>query len=65
MAIMAWQDLWVALALVMVLEGVLPFLTPKGLRQVYGQMSQMSDRSLRLYGLLSMIVGVVFLSLVS
>ncbi len=62
---MNWQDLWVALALVLVIEGMLPFLSPTGLRKAYGQIIQMDDRTLRLYGLVSMIAGAVFLSLVS
>lgn len=61
MAIMTWQSLWVALALVLVIEGVLPFLSPLGLRKAYGHMIQ----SLRLYGLISMIAGAALLSLVS
>ncbi len=65
MTIMIWQNLWVALALVLVIEGVLPFLSPTGLRKAYGHMIQMDDRLLRLYGLISMIVGAVLLSLVS
>lgn len=65
MAIMTWQSLWVALALVLVIEGVLPFLNPLGLRKAYGHMIQMDDRSLRLYGLISMIAGATLLSLVS
>lgn len=61
---MMWQELWGALALVLVIEGILPFLSPSGLRKAYGQMIQMDDRTLRLYGLISMIAGVVLLYLV-
>ena len=64
MAIMTWQNLWVALALVLVIEGLLPFLSPEGLRRAYGSLIQMSDRSLRLYGLVSMIAGAVLMSLI-
>jgi hypothetical protein len=62
--IMIWQDLWAALALVLVIEGILPFLSPSGLRKAYGQMIQMGDRTLRLYGLISMIAGAVLLTLI-
>lgn len=63
-ALMMWQELWAALALVLVIEGILPFLSPSGLRKAYGQIIRMDDRTLRLYGLISMIAGVVLLSLV-
>lgn len=51
------QDLLAAIALVLVLEGILPFLTPDGMRKVMTQMASMDDRSLRISGLISMIVG--------
>lgn len=56
-----WQDLFAAIALMLVLEGVLPFLTPAGMRKVYQQMAEADDRTLRLTGLMSMIGGVVLL----
>lgn len=62
--IMDWQDLFAALALVLVIEGLMPFLSPKGLRQTYSQVIRMDDKSLRMAGLLSMIVGLVLLALV-
>lgn len=59
-----WQDLWTALALVLVIEGVLPFINPNGMRNVWQQMVQMDDKSLRIAGLASMIAGLIVLSLV-
>lgn len=59
-----WQDLWAALALVLVIEGVLPFINPNGMRNVWQQMVQMDDKSLRIAGLVSMIAGLIVLSLV-
>ena len=55
------QDLLAAIALVLVLEGILPFLTPDGMRKVMTQMASMDDRSLRMSGLVSMIVGLTLL----
>lgn len=55
------QDLWAALALVLVLEGLLPFASPAALRSVMLQMAELSDRSLRLSGLSSMLLGVILL----
>lgn len=51
------HDLLAAIALVLVLEGILPFLTPDGMRKIMTQMASMDDRSLRISGLISMITG--------
>lgn len=59
-----WHDLLAALALVMVIEGILPFLNPNAMRNVMRTMSDMDDRSLRISGLVSMALGVVMLYLV-
>lgn len=56
-----WHDLFVAVALLLVIEGVLPFLSPRTVRQVLLQMADMNDRALRLTGLASMISGVILL----
>jgi uncharacterized protein len=61
---MDWQDLWAALALYLVLEGVLPFVNPAGARRAFQAMSQLDDRLLRRIGLGSMIAGCVVLFLV-
>jgi uncharacterized protein YjeT (DUF2065 family) len=53
-----WQDLFVALALAMVLEGLLPFLSPRTYRQVMEMMSRSSDSALRRTGLILMLTGV-------
>lgn len=56
-----WHDLFVAIALLLVVEGVLPFLSPRAVRQLLLQMADMDDRVLRLTGLGSMILGVILL----
>lgn len=61
---MMWQDLWAALALVLVIEGILPFISPNGMRSAWQRMAQMDDRTLRITGLLSMIAGLMVLGLV-
>ena len=53
-----------AMALVFVLEGVLPFLSPARYRLMMSQMLGMSDHGLRTLGLVSMIVGLLALYLV-
>lgn len=60
-----WSDFLVALALVMVIEGILPFLSPSGMRKVLKASLDLDDRSLRVGGLISMLIGVVMLYLVN
>jgi len=59
-----WTDLWAALALVLVLEGVLPFLSPAVVRRMLETVSQVDDRSMRISGLVSMMAGLVLLYIV-
>ena len=61
---MNWGDLLTALALVLVIEGVIPFANPQSLRRMLVTVAQLDDRTLRLTGLVSMICGVVMLYLV-
>lgn len=59
-----WQLLLAALALMLVVEGILPFLSPRTLRNIMLNVVGMDDRSLRIGGLVSMAIGVVLLYLV-
>ena len=59
-----WTDLLAALALVLVIEGMVPFLSPQSLRRMVAMVSQLDDRTLRITGLVSMIIGVVLLTIV-
>ncbi len=58
------SDLWAALALVLVLEGLMPFLSPRGYRETVKKLAEIPDRQLRIFGLASMLLGVAFLYLV-
>ena len=58
-----WNDLLVALALVLVIEGILPFLNPAAMRELQRKMAEMDDKSLRVAGLSSMLVGLALLYL--
>ncbi len=60
-----WHDLWVALALVMVIEGVWPFLNPASLRRTMITVAQQNDRTLRSLGFVSMLSGVALLYFVN
>jgi len=57
-------DLLAALALVFVLEGLLPFLSPGKWRDTVLSVVKFSDTQLRGIGLASMLAGVVLLYLV-
>ncbi|WP_428606294.1 DUF2065 domain-containing protein [Sedimenticola sp.] len=60
-----WHDLWVALALVMVIEGIIPFLSPGATKGMMLAVAEMDDKSLRISGLVSMVLGVLALYLVN
>jgi len=59
-----WEHIVPALALVLVIEGILPFLSPRSWREAMAQASQLTDKTLRVMGLVSMLAGVVVLYLV-
>lgn len=61
---LAWSDLLAALAILLVLEGVLPFINPGGTRRMFQQLSQMMDRELRVAGFIAMAIGLVLLFVV-
>jgi uncharacterized protein YjeT (DUF2065 family) len=50
------------LALMLILEGVLPFLAPSLWRDTFRRITQMSDGQIRFVGLSSMIVGLLILA---
>ena len=58
-----WQELGIALCLVLVLEGMLPFLYPRHWRGAVLQAARLPDRRLRLMGLASMLLGTALLYL--
>ncbi|MBD2857910.1 DUF2065 family protein [Spongiibacter sp. KMU-158] len=58
-----WQELAIALSLVLVIEGILPFLNPAAWRLMAYRLADMENRAIRLAGLSSMAAGLVLLSL--
>lgn len=58
---MNWHALGIGLALLLVLEGILPFLNPQGVRRMLDLISRLSDAQLRFAGLTSMLIGLVLL----
>jgi hypothetical protein len=59
-----WQDLLTAIALLLVVEGMLPFLNPAGLRRSLLMISQLDDSTLRFIGLSVMLLGCILLYVV-
>jgi uncharacterized protein YjeT (DUF2065 family) len=55
--------LLLAFALMLVIEGMLPFLAPKVWRETFRRVIEFSDGQIRFIGLSSMLVGVVILTL--
>ena len=53
--------LLLAFALMLVVEGLLPFLAPTLWRDAFRRITQMSDGQIRFFGLTSMLVGLLLL----
>ena len=60
-----WQVLPVALALVLIIEGAMPFISPNRWRNMLAIVAQMEDRVIRNIGLGSMLFGVLLLYMVN
>ena len=61
---MAWADLFAGLAFYLILEGLLPFVTPQGWRQGLAALARLEDKNLRTFGLAVVITGLVLLFIV-
>jgi uncharacterized protein YjeT (DUF2065 family) len=59
------STIWQALALVLVIEGLLPLLVPGRWRRTFEQLLQLNDGQLRFFGLLSVGLGLSALWLLS
>ncbi len=58
-------DYWlIGLALMLVIEGIIPFLFPAVWREMFSKMVQLSDGQLRFVGISAMLAGLVLLYLV-
>lgn len=56
-----WLTLLTAFALMLVLEGLLPFLSPKSWRDAFRRITELADGQIRFLGLSSILVGIVLL----
>ena len=61
---MYWTEILTALALVLVIEGMLPFVRPGRYKQLVAQIVRLSDNQLRMFGLSAMIIGIVLFFIV-
>ncbi len=55
-------SLLTAIALVLIIEGLLPFLAPNAWRETFRRILQLSDGQIRFFGLTSMILGLLLLA---
>ncbi len=55
------STLLLAVALMLVLEGMLPFLAPRLWRDAFRRLTELSDGQLRFLGISSMLVGLILL----
>lgn len=60
-----WREIGIALSLMLVIEGMIPFLYPGRWRQLVATLADIDNASLRLMGLGSMIAGLILLYLVN
>jgi uncharacterized protein YjeT (DUF2065 family) len=54
------EAFWLAMALVLVIEGLFPFISPGGWRRMFSQILQLSDGQIRFFGLLSILAGLAW-----
>jgi len=59
-----WHDLFTAIALLLILEGLLPFASPESLKKMYQSILETPENSLRMIGLGSIVAGLILLYIV-
>ena len=59
-----WNEIAVAVSMVLVIEGILPFLSPRRWRSVAELAGRVDDRTVRMLGLCSMLAGTAMLYIV-
>lgn len=56
---------WLSMALVLVIEGFMPFVSPATWRKTFEQILQLSDGQLRFFGMCSLLAGVALIWLLA
>lgn len=59
-----WKELFIAFALLLVIEGIMPFINPNAWRKALEATSKLNNKTVRLIGFLSMMSGVILLYLI-
>ena len=60
-----WHELAIAFCLMLVIEGMLPFISPGRWRKMLMMLDQIDDNTMRMIGLGSMLVGTVMLLIIN
>jgi len=56
-----WHEIITSIALLLIIEGMIPFISPGSYKKFVVRMSKLNDYNLRLIGLISIIIGVLIL----
>lgn len=56
-----WESLFIAIALMLILEGIIPFLSPQTWRETFKKLIELDDGQLRFLGLSTMMIGLLLL----
>jgi len=59
------SSVWLALAMVLVIEGLLPFLSPTSWRKAFEEALKMNDGQIRFFGLCSIVLGTLAIAFLS
>jgi uncharacterized protein YjeT (DUF2065 family) len=59
-----WTEILTAVALLLIIEGMLPFVGPNRYKRLVAQIAQLSDNQLRMFGLGAMIAGLLLLFII-
>jgi uncharacterized protein YjeT (DUF2065 family) len=59
-----WTGLFAALAIVCIIDGVMPFINPAGMKRLLSRIAALEDREIRVAGLVSMAIGLAILFVV-
>ncbi len=60
-----WVEIVQAVALLLIIEGIMPFLSPRRFRQSLLNFASLEDRWMRLLALISMVAGLIMLQVIA
>ncbi len=62
---MSSDTVWLAIALVLVIEGIFPFVSPAGWKRMFAQLLLLSDGQIRFFALMSVMAGLMLIWLLA